>query len=157
MVEPTSVNIHVAEMVCIKFIQQSLGNYWKIRLGPMEIDGLISVGKRITAWQKNNWNQNSFICVPSNYAFAKLDIKHILNIDHAGMEVTLTKIQAKFLVSSASRAIKFAKDRCVTQKMELENSRLEYRTITIGKIKAITTFLPQSFGSVWTFSRQGYC
>lgn len=117
LVEPGSDSINAAETVWIKFVQQSLGNDWKIRfqrLGPMEIDGLITVGKRIAAWQNNNWNKNTFILVPSDHGFTKLYIKHLHDIDHAGIEVTLAKIQTKFGVPGAGRVIKSAKDKCVT-------------------------------------------
>lgn len=84
LVEPSSDSINAAETVWIKFVQQSLGNDWKIRF-----QRLIAVGKRIAAWQNNNWNKNTFILVPSDHAFTKLYIKHIHDIDHTGTEVTL--------------------------------------------------------------------
>lgn len=116
LVEQSSDSINAAETVWIKFVRQSLGNDWKIRfqrLGPIEIDGLIAVGKRIAAWQNNNWNKNTFILVPSDHAFTKLYIKHIHDIDHAGTEVTLADSN-KVLGSGARRVIKSAKDKCVT-------------------------------------------
>ena len=53
-----------------------------------------------------NWNQDAFILLPAGHRFTKLFIQHVHGCDHAGVEVTLAKVQRKFWVPRARKIIK---------------------------------------------------
>lgn len=115
--EPGGKLVKEAETLLIKVVQRSICDDWKIRyqrLGPeMNENGVILVGQRIANWLKDNWKQDRFVLLPTNHKFTKLYIQHIHNMDHAGIEVTLAKLQSKFWVPSARKLIKSVKEKCV--------------------------------------------
>ena len=63
---------------------------------------------------KDNWSQDSFILLPADHKFTKLYIEHVHRIDHAGVEVTLAKMQTKYWVPGARRVIRQVKNQCIT-------------------------------------------
>ncbi|XP_063615645.1 uncharacterized protein LOC134788746 [Penaeus indicus] len=79
------------------------------------------VGQRLEHWLKQNWNQDNFILLPRKHLFTILYISHLHNIDHAGVDVTLSKLQTKFWVPSARKVIRAVKRKCVTCR------RLDYK------------------------------
>ena len=84
------------------------------RLGPsINSNGLIVVGQRMSKWLKDNWNQDSFVLLPADHKFTRLYIEHVHALDHAGLEVTLAKVQRKFWVPGCRKIIKQIKNRCV--------------------------------------------
>ena len=106
-------------------------------MGPsINSKGLIVVGQRMSKWLKDNWNQDSFILLLAGHKLTKLYIEHVHAIDHAGVDVTLARVQTKFWVPGSRKIIKQIKNRCVicrkiekkvqTQIMgELEPERLQ--------------------------------
>ena len=79
------------------------------------------VGQRIENWLKQNWNQDSFILLPGKHPFTALYINYLHSIDHAGVDVTLCKLQSKFWVPSARKIIKSVKNACVVcRKLEVK-------------------------------------
>ena len=77
------------------------------RLGPsINSNGLIVVGQRMSKWLKDNWNQDSFVLLPADHKFTRLYIEHVHALDHAGLEVTLAKVQRKFWVPGCRKIIK---------------------------------------------------
>ena len=56
---------------------------------------------------------NVFILLPARHTLTRLYIKHLHEIDHAGVEVTLAKLQSKFWVPGARKIIKSVKSQCV--------------------------------------------
>ena len=114
---PTPFFIEEAEKHLILEEQRTLQTDWEHsykRLGPsMSKDGIIVVGERMSHWLKENWNQDSFILMPSNSKVVKLYIEHLHRIDHGGVENTLAKLQTKFWVPAARRLIKNVKRYCV--------------------------------------------
>ncbi|XP_043208348.1 uncharacterized protein LOC122373955 isoform X1 [Amphibalanus amphitrite] len=116
---PTAEHLQQAEAMWIEHVQKALlKTDWKIRfrrLGPsINSDGVIVVGQRITKWLKDNWNQDAFVLLPADHRFTTLFIKHVHDCDHAGVEVTLAKVQKKFWVPRARKIIKQIKNDCVT-------------------------------------------
>ena len=116
--EPTVQQVISAEVLWIRHVQkQLLAIDWQTRfrrLGPsMNSNGLIVVGQRMSKWLKDNWNQDSFILLPACHKFTKLYIHHVHSIDHAGVEVTLAKVQSKFWVPGSRKIIRQIKSRCV--------------------------------------------
>ena len=119
------VNLHEAEQFWIKEAQKCLPENWERcfqRLGPFKAeDDTIMVGQRIENWLKQNWNQDSFILLPGKHPFTALYINYLHSIDHAGVDVTLCKLQSKFWVPSARKIIKSVKNACVVcRKLEVK-------------------------------------
>ena len=114
---PHSDYLKAAEDVWVRWVQRTIGDDWERkyeRLGAvMNEKGLICVGQRISEWLKDNWNMSVFILLPRGHSFTRLYVKHIHEIDHAGVEVTLAKLQSKFWVPGARKLIKSVKARCV--------------------------------------------
>lgn len=74
---------------------QKIFTDWKIsfrRLSPSIENGVTVVGQRISKWLKENWNQENFILIPSHHTVTKLYVMYLCNVDHAGIETTLTKL-----------------------------------------------------------------
>ncbi|XP_063592199.1 uncharacterized protein LOC134769401 [Penaeus indicus] len=109
----------------IRQAQKCFSGNWKQkyqRLGPYKTEnGIIMVGQRLEHWLKQNWNQDNFILLPRKHLFTILYISHLHNIDHAGVDVTLSKLQTKFWVPSARKVIRAVKRKCVTCR------RLDYK------------------------------
>ncbi|XP_063591692.1 uncharacterized protein LOC134768817 [Penaeus indicus] len=109
----------------IRQAQKCFSGNWKQkyqRLGPYKTEnGIIMVGQRLEYWLKQNWNQDNFILLPRKHLFTILYISHLHNIDHAGVDVTLSKLQTKFWVPSARKVIRAVKRKCVTCR------RLDYK------------------------------
>ncbi|CAL4062134.1 unnamed protein product, partial [Meganyctiphanes norvegica] len=82
-------------------------------LGPSEQDGFIVVGQRISKWLKDNWNQDYFILLPATHPFTSLYISYLHYLDHAGIEITLAKLQSRFWVPGAIKLIRSIKKKCV--------------------------------------------
>ncbi|XP_068224760.1 uncharacterized protein [Palaemon carinicauda] len=97
--------------------QKSLPENWEKcfqRLGPFQAeDGTIMVGQRMERWLKHNWNQDSFILLPGKHPFTVLYISYLHRLDHAGVDVTLCKLQSKFWVPSARKIIRSIKRGCI--------------------------------------------
>ncbi|XP_043192676.1 uncharacterized protein LOC122366428 [Amphibalanus amphitrite] len=116
---PTAIELLEAEIHWVKHAQRELvttdwENRYK-RLGPsLNSDGLLVVGQRMKKWLKDDWNQELFILLPANHRFTELYIRYIHATDHAGIEVTMAKVQRKFWVPGARRVIKQVKYQCVT-------------------------------------------
>ena len=116
---PTAEHLLQAEAMWVKHIQRDLlqsdwQNRFK-RLGPsISDDGVIVVGKRMARWLKDNWNQDAFVLLPAKHRFTQLFIQHVHASDHAGVDVTLAKVQRKFWVPGARKIIKQIKNDCVT-------------------------------------------
>ncbi|XP_068233584.1 uncharacterized protein [Palaemon carinicauda] len=106
-----------AERFWIMQAQKSLPENWKKcfqRLGPFQAeDGTIMVGERMERWLKHNWNQDSFILLPGKHPFTVLYISYLHRLDHAGVDVTLCKLQSKFWVPSARKIIRSIKRGCI--------------------------------------------
>ena len=104
-------------MLWIKYVQKLLIE-WRVRfkrLGPtIDSNGVITVGQRISRWLKDNWNQDSFILLPPDHKFTKLYVQCVHETDHAGVEVTMAKVQRKFWVPGLRKIIKQIKHNCVT-------------------------------------------
>ncbi|XP_068246822.1 uncharacterized protein [Palaemon carinicauda] len=113
--EPRSLK--EAERFWIMQAQKSLPENWKKcfqRLGPFQAeDGTIMVGQRMERWLKHNWNQDSFILLPGKHPFTVLYISYLHRLDHAGVDVTLCKLQSKFWVPSARKIIRSIKRGCI--------------------------------------------
>ena len=89
---------------------------WEVRfkrLGPKLNDGVITVGDRISKWLKENWNQESFILIPSNHPVTKLYILSLHKMNHVGIETTLAKLQRNFWVPGVRKVMKLIKEKCV--------------------------------------------
>ncbi|XP_066947040.1 uncharacterized protein [Macrobrachium rosenbergii] len=114
---PHSDDLKVAEDIWVGWVQKTVADDWEKRyerLGAvMNEEGLICVGQRISVWLKDNWNRSTFVLLPVRHSFTRLYVKHIHEIDHAGVEVTLAKLQSKFWVPGARKLIKSVKARCV--------------------------------------------
>ncbi|KAK4304812.1 hypothetical protein Pmani_023247 [Petrolisthes manimaculis] len=113
---PNAEIMKKAEIMWIKEVQKSMSD-WKvkyIRLGATMIDGMIAVGQRMSKWLKDNWNREYFILLSANHPFTKLYVLHVHNLDHAGVESTMAKIQSKFWIPGIRKIIKSTKKRCVT-------------------------------------------
>ena len=139
--QPTAQQMRNSETLWIKHVQRGiLSNDWQNRyrrLGPsINSKGLIVVGQRMSKWLKDNWNQDSFILLLAGHKFTKLYIEHVHAVDHAGVDVTLARVQTKFWVPGSRKIIKQIKNRWVicrkiekkvqTQIMgELEPERLQ--------------------------------
>ncbi|XP_068245412.1 uncharacterized protein [Palaemon carinicauda] len=112
--EPGS--LQEAEMFWIMQAQKSLSDNWEKcfqRLGPLQAeDGTIMVGQRMERWLKHDWNQDSLILLPGKHPFTVLYINYLHRVDHAGVDVTLCKLQSKFLVPSARKIIRSIKRGC---------------------------------------------
>lgn len=110
-------DLREAEQFWVREAQKCLPEDWERcfqRLGPFKTgDGTIMVGQRMENWLKQNWNQNSFILLPAKHPFTILYINYLHRIDHAGVDVTLCKLQSKFWVPSARKIIKSVKKACV--------------------------------------------
>ncbi|XP_066941064.1 uncharacterized protein [Macrobrachium rosenbergii] len=110
-------DLKVAEDIWVGWVQKTIADDWEKRyerLGAvMNEEGLICVGQRISVWLKDNWNRSTFVLLPVRHSFTRLYVKHIHEIDHAGVEVTLAKLQSKFWVPGARKLIKSVKARCV--------------------------------------------
>ena len=114
-VEPTGESLKITENFVIKEVQKSLGD-WNDKykcLGPSEQDGFIVVGQRISKWLKDNWNQDYFILLPATHPFTSLYISYLHYLDHAGIEITLAKLQSRFWVPGAIKLIRSIKKKCV--------------------------------------------
>ncbi|XP_068245291.1 uncharacterized protein [Palaemon carinicauda] len=113
--EPRSLK--EAERFWIMQAQKSLPENWKKcfqRLGPFQAEnGTIMVGQRMERWLKHNWNQDSFILLPGKHPFIVLYIGYLHRLDHAGVDVTLCKLQSKFWVRSARKIIRSIKRGCI--------------------------------------------
>ncbi|XP_068236976.1 uncharacterized protein [Palaemon carinicauda] len=113
--EPRSLK--EAERFWIMQAQKSLPENWKKcfqRLGPFQAeDGTIMVGERMERWLKHNWNQDSFILLPGKHPFTVLYISYLHRLNHAGVDVTLCKLQSKFWVPSARKIIRSIKRGCI--------------------------------------------
>ncbi|XP_068245361.1 uncharacterized protein [Palaemon carinicauda] len=113
--EPRSLK--EAERFWIMQAQKCLPENWKKciqRLGPFQAeDGTIMVGERMERWLKHNWNQDSFILLPGKHPFTVLYISYLHRLDHAGVDVTLCKLQSKFWVPSARKIIRSIKRGCI--------------------------------------------
>lgn len=113
--EPTVEDIAKAEILWIKEMQRNMSD-WKVRfkrLGPTLERGIIVVGQRIANWLKENWNRDKFVLLPENHPVTKLYLSCLHQLDHAGLETTLAKLQRKFWVPGARKIIKAIKDKCV--------------------------------------------
>ncbi|XP_066951850.1 uncharacterized protein [Macrobrachium rosenbergii] len=114
---PHSDDLKVAEDIWVGWVQKTIADDWEKRyerLGAvMNEEGLICVSQRISVWLKDNWNRSTFVLLPVRHSFTRLYVKHIHEIDHAGVEVTLAKLQSKFWVPGARKLIKSVKARCV--------------------------------------------
>lgn len=114
---PTIEELNAAETIWIKRIQAPLLLNWKRRfkrLGPFMKNDTLYVGARIAIWMKNNYNNESFILLPTKHKFTELCIKEFHDRDHAGIETTLCKLQNKFWIPQARRLIRRIKSQCVT-------------------------------------------
>lgn len=124
----TSADVEQAENYWIKIVQREFAEAWKKRfkrLGPsINENGIITVGERISKWLKDDWNQNKFILLSRSHPFTRLFIQHLHNNDHGGVDLTLAKLQRKFLVPGARKIIKSIKEKCVTCK-KLDKLRME--------------------------------
>ncbi|XP_068224543.1 uncharacterized protein [Palaemon carinicauda] len=111
------ISLKEAERFWIMQAQKSLPENWKKcfqRLGPFQAeDGTIMVGQRMERWLKHNWNQDSFILLPGKHPFTVLYISYLHRLDHAGVDVTLCKLQSKFWVPSARKIIRSIKRGCI--------------------------------------------
>lgn len=116
----TSDDLKEAERYWIKIVQNEFKENWEgrfKRLGPSIDEGdVIVVGERISNWLKDNWNQSKFILLSKTHPFTRLYIKHLHNIDHGGVDLTLAKLQSRFWVPGARKVIKSVKEKCVTCK-----------------------------------------
>lgn len=113
--EPTVEDVNEAETMWVKEMQKDMPD-WEVRfkrLGPKLNDGVIVVGERISKWLKENWNQESFVLIPSSHPVTKLYISSLHKRDHAGIETTLAKLQRKFWVPGARKVIRTIKENCV--------------------------------------------
>ena len=113
---PSSEEIRIAELAWIKYSQYDIAENWDIRfrrLGPFKENEIIHVGSRILNWMKNNWNNDSFILLPCDHEFTKLFVKDMHDIDHAGIESTIAKIQSRFWIPKVRVLLRNIKNRCV--------------------------------------------
>ena len=113
--EPTVKDIAEAELMWVKEMQKNMRD-WEVRfkrLGPTLENGVIVVGQRISKWLKENWNQEYYILIPANHPVTRLYVSCLHNVDHAGVETTLAKLQRKFWVPGARKMIKTIKNRCI--------------------------------------------
>ena len=114
---PEADQIEKAETFWVKLVQQEFSRNWEIRfkrLGPSITDqGILTVGKRISKWLKQNWNQDCFVLLPNNHPFTTLLIQKLHKQNHGGVENTLARLQTKFWVPGARRIIKKIKKQCV--------------------------------------------
>ena len=121
---PSSEMLDKAEEYLVKVEQNSLDANWKVkykRLGPSLNNGILFVGERIASWLKENWNRDRFILMPNDSKLIRLYIQNLHEVDHGGIESTLSKLQSKFWVIGARKIIKSVKLRCVTcKKLNLE-------------------------------------
>ncbi|XP_068243847.1 uncharacterized protein [Palaemon carinicauda] len=110
-------SLQEAERFWIMQAQKSLPENWEKcfqRLGPFQAEnGTIMVGQRMERWLKHNWNQDSFILLPGKHPFTVLYISYLHRLDHAGVDVTLCKLQSKFWVPSARKIIRSIKRGCI--------------------------------------------
>ena len=117
LINPSANDVILAEREWIRNVQLSLGSDWKrkyARLGPeLNIDGLITVGSRINHWLKDDWNKSEYLLLTYNHPFTKLYIQSLHDMDHAGIETTLAKLQSKFWVPRARKIIKLIKSKCI--------------------------------------------
>ncbi|XP_045129019.1 uncharacterized protein LOC123514845 isoform X1 [Portunus trituberculatus] len=105
-------------MLWVKEVQSELDPDWETkyrRLGPTRNEaGVIVVGQRIPKWLKNNYDQDGFILLSPDHDFTKLYVESMHRLDHAGIEVTLAKIQSKFWVPKVRNMIKSVRYKCIT-------------------------------------------
>ena len=116
LIPPSSDEIRTAELSWIKYSQHDVADKWNIRfrrLGPFKENEIIHVGSRISNWMKNNWNNDSFILLPYNHDFTKLYVKDIHDIDHAGIESSVCKIQSKFWIPKVRILLRNIKNKCI--------------------------------------------
>ncbi|XP_068246483.1 uncharacterized protein [Palaemon carinicauda] len=110
-------DLKVAEDIWVGWVQKTIADDWEKRYERLEAvmngEGLICVGQRILVGLKDNWNRSTFVLLPVRHSFTRLYVKHIHEIDHAGVEVTLAKLQSKFWVPGARKLINSLKARCV--------------------------------------------
>lgn len=115
--EPNGNDIEKAELWWIRQVQATLPPNWPIRFKRLVpyigTDGIVKVGGRL---QANNWNNKEFILIPREHPFTKLYVNHIHNIDHAGAESTLTRVQSKFWIPGVRRYVKSVRFKCVVCK-----------------------------------------
>ena len=117
--EPIVEDLRETELMWVKEMQKDMTD-WEVRfkrLGPKLNNGVIVVGERISKWLKENWNQESFVLMPSSHPVTKLYISSLHKRDHAGIETTLAKLQRKFWVPGARKIIKAIKEKCVVCRM----------------------------------------
>lgn len=116
-INPPAEMLKFAEKSWVKEVQKDIPPDWNTRyqrLGPsINDEGIIVVGERISKWLKDNWNCNSFTLLICKHPFSKLYIRHLHNIDHAGTDVTLAKLQDKYWIPGVRREIKSIKNKCV--------------------------------------------
>lgn len=92
--------------------REFLPNWWIRfkRLGPvMNDEDMITVGSRMESWLKQNWNSDMYILLPANHPFTRLYISHVHNLDHAGVETTVAKVQRKFWIPGMRKIMKSVK------------------------------------------------
>ncbi|XP_045105485.1 uncharacterized protein LOC123500995 [Portunus trituberculatus] len=118
LLTPTVEDLAIAEMLWVKEVQSELDPDWETkyrRLGPTRNEaGVIVVGQRIPKWLKNNYDQDGFILLSPDHDFTKLYVESMHRLDHAGIEVTLAKIQSKFWVPKVRNMIKSVRYKCIT-------------------------------------------
>ncbi len=67
--EPTAEEVKESKTMWVKEMQKDMTDC-KVRfkrLGPKLNDGVITVDERISKWLNENWNQESFVLIPSSH------------------------------------------------------------------------------------------
>lgn len=68
------------------------------------------------SWLRKNWNNDTYMILSPRHRFTHLYISHLHQIDHAGVDITIAKIQRKFGIPGVRKIVKSVKYNCVTCK-----------------------------------------
>ena len=97
--DPSSQDIHDAEVMLIKQAQRSLHTMTCKKLNPILEDGVIMVGGRTERWMQATWNRQKFILLPKNHRISELIARYEHGAGgHLGVESTIAKIRSKYWI-----------------------------------------------------------
>lgn len=116
----TSQDMQEVEKLWVKEVQREYSRDWPKRFERLGLainkDGIITVGNRMKSWLRKNWNNDTYMFLSPRHRFTHLYIFHLHQIDHAGVDTTIAKLQRKFWVPGVRRIVKSVKYNCVTCK-----------------------------------------
>lgn len=116
----TSEDMQEAERLWVKEVQREYSRDWPKRferLGPaIDKDGIITVGNRMRSWLRKNWNNDTYMLLSPRHRFTHLYVSHLHQIDHAGVDTTIAKLQRKFWVPGVRKIVKSVKHKRIACK-----------------------------------------